>query len=64
MSATDTRQDTIDLFDSSCVELWCAALAVSTAELVEAVKLVGDSGERVAEYIHAKRGAPSARPFM
>jgi hypothetical protein len=56
---TEQRNDVVDLRDASSVELWCAALRVSTAELVEAVTAVGDCGDQVAEYIRRKRRSRS-----
>jgi hypothetical protein len=53
------RYGIVDIRDSSSVELWCAALRVSTKELVEAVNIVGTSGDAVSKYIRASRAAPS-----
>jgi len=64
LDAASSALDRIDLRDARSVELWCAALRVTTAELVQAVALVGTSGEDVASYLRARHAAPSAKPFM
>jgi hypothetical protein len=52
---SSTSKGLIDLHDSASVELWCAALRVTTAELVDIVNKVGNDGERVAEFIREDR---------
>ena len=54
-----TRYDLVELRDPGSVELWCAALRVCTADLVEAVNAVGNRGDQVAEYIRRKRRSTS-----
>ena len=50
-----SRNDRVDLHDSRSVELWCAALRITTEELVQAARTVGESGERIALFIREKR---------
>jgi hypothetical protein len=51
----------VDLRDTRSVELWCAALGINTALLVDAVRQVGENGERVAEYVRARKLSPLSR---
>ena len=56
--------DRVDLRDARSVELWCAALRVSTRDLVAAVGLVGTSGQDVADYFRALKASASSKPFL